>query len=168
MMRRISSWTKHTGLRKPSTLGIEGGYPRMTRGEGVETCSTVKTRPEDLHVRGAAKKSKRCWIIGRSALRRERSKRHQHRSLRYSKRSPCFGTCCTGLSSVRLIALMSCISRRMFVRVFLALCSTCRRGPKMGRKQDTTRYIWISGQSFMEDDRMMMSRRMVSAKREKG
>ena len=60
MIQRLCSLRKIPGLKKLSTRGIEGGYTRMTRGEGVETFSMVKMSSGDLHVRGAVKKYMSC------------------------------------------------------------------------------------------------------------
>jgi hypothetical protein len=51
MIQRIANYWKSTSLQKPCSWAIEGGYPRMACGEGMEIFSMVKTIPEDLHVK---------------------------------------------------------------------------------------------------------------------
>jgi hypothetical protein len=49
MIQRGYNLRESLGLRKPSTWAIEGGYPRLTRGESVDICSTGKSISEQLH-----------------------------------------------------------------------------------------------------------------------
>ena len=101
-------------------------HPRMRSGEEID---------------GLLKNWKDCPLPGKKQKAPEPGKKQKAPEplLKVWKtRSVFSGTCRTGRSTVCLTALMSCISRRMCARVCLVPCSTCQRGPKMGRKQGQT------------------------------
>jgi hypothetical protein len=83
-------------LEKPCSTSIEGGFDMMMCGEDVKICSTILKKIEESHIRGAVKKSKTCWMLGKSALRQERSGRPRMRCLVYGKGGLFFGICRTG------------------------------------------------------------------------
>jgi hypothetical protein len=60
MIQRITIYRKIPVLRKSCSLGIEGGFARMTRGEDAKICSMGKLRFEESHLSGAATKSMSC------------------------------------------------------------------------------------------------------------
>jgi hypothetical protein len=50
MTQRITSYRKILVLRKPCSLGIEGGFARMTHGEDAKICSMGKLSSEESHL----------------------------------------------------------------------------------------------------------------------
>jgi hypothetical protein len=50
MAQHITSYRKISVLRKPCSLGIEGGFRRMTHGENAKICSMVNLSSEMPHV----------------------------------------------------------------------------------------------------------------------
>jgi hypothetical protein len=50
MTQHITSYRKIHVLQKPCSLGIEGGFARMARGENAKICSMGKLSSEESHL----------------------------------------------------------------------------------------------------------------------